>query len=50
MTDMSWKMGKNQDIPGGSEEKHAKHVWGIRSSDRDFETEMFGYEERIVPG
>jgi len=28
MKDMSWKMGKNQDIPGGSEEKHEKHVRG----------------------
>jgi len=26
MRDLSWKMRKNQNIPGGSEEKHEKHV------------------------
>jgi hypothetical protein len=23
---MSWKMGKNQNIPGGSEEKYEEHI------------------------
>jgi hypothetical protein len=26
MRDMSWKMGRNQNITGGSEEKHEKHI------------------------